>query len=211
MPEEHEKRKYLSADDDLETWSSVLKDATQILDDEVVPYLAIGTIATTSMGYDEACSDIDLLVARDDAERALKALGARGYETTRSEPDWLYKAVKDRVLVDLIFRVGDGNEIEADDEMFRRARRREIKGQSVCVVAPEDFMVMQAISNKVEAQDYWYKGLKAASCEGIDWDYVAHRAKASPTRVLSLLIYARSDGVKVPKAVLDELYASVEG
>lgn len=209
MPEEEEKRKYLSVADDEETWSAVLKECAGILDEESIPYLAIGSIATTSLGYEEECSDIDLLVAPDDAERALKALQHRGYETEVSEPDWLFKAVKDRVLVDLIFKVGDGNEITADAEMFERARESEVGGQKVRVVAPEDFLVMQAISNKKDAPEYWYKGLQAAAADDLDWNYVAKRGSVSPPRVLSLLIYALSEGVDVPRRVLDELYALV--
>ena len=210
MPEQEEKERYLSATDDEQTWTGVLKDATHILDEEGIPYLAIGSIATSVMGYEEECSDIDLLVPPDDADRALKALDQRGYETEKTDSEWLYKAVKDRVLVDLIFSVGNDNEIRPDDEMFRRAQEAKVSGQGVRVVAPEDFLVMQAISNKQDAPEYWYKGLKAAAAKDLDWSYVTYRAGISPPRVVSLLIYARSEGVEVPKEVLDELYASVE-
>jgi hypothetical protein len=209
LPEEEEKRRFLSADDDERTWAAILKEAVHILVDEGIPYLAFGSIATVSMGYEESCSDIDLLVSRDDADRALKAFEKAGYTTEKSDPEWLYKAVKDRVLVDIIFRVGDRNEIRPDDEMFRRAKETYIKGELVKVASPEDFLVMQALSNKQEAPDYWFKGLKAAAHEGIDWGYVVHRARISPLRVLSLLIYARAEGNPVPKEVLDALYASV--
>jgi hypothetical protein len=77
-------------------------------------------------------------------------------------------------------------------------------------VAPEDFLVMQAISNKQEAPDYWFKGLKAASVQDLDWDYVLVRGGVSPPRVLSLLVYALSEGVRIPRSVLDELYGSVQ-
>ena len=210
MPEEEEKERYLSAQDDPEVWSATLKDAAHLLDEDGISYVAIGSIATTAMGYDEICSDVDLLVRTSDADRALKAFERRGYRTERTEPEWLYKAVKDQVLVDLIFRVGDMNQIRADDEMLARAVETEVHGQPVRVVAPEDFLVMQAISNKIEASDYWFKGLKAAACDGLDWDYLLKRAKVAPERVLSLLVYARSDGNDaIPQKVLDELFAVV--
>lgn len=207
MPEEEEKERYLSAQDDPEVWSGVLKDAAHTMDEAGIPYVAIGSIATTAMGYDEVCSDVDLLVRPDDAERALEALARRGYRTEETEPDWLYKAVKDQVLVDLLFRVGERNQMRADDEMIARATERDVHGQRVRVVAPEDFLVMQAISHKDDAPDYWFKGLKAAACDGLDWDYALERARVAPGRVLSLLIYARSEGNDaIPKRVLDALF-----
>lgn len=210
MPEEEEKEKYLSAADDQETWTAVLKDSVKILEDEGIQYMAVGSIAISALGYEEEPSDIDLLIGPGEAERALKVFQERGYDTEVSEPDWLYKAVKDKVLVDLIFAVGDKNEMSADDEMFRRARETEVGGQAVKVVAPEDFLVMQAISNKEEASEYWYKGLKAALADDLDWDYVLMRGGMSPPRVLSLLLYATSEGARIPRRVLDELYASVK-
>jgi predicted nucleotidyltransferase len=209
LPDPEEKRRYLSADDDPEAWSSVLKDATSILDDVGIPYAAIGSIATTAMGYDESCSDIDLLVSAEDADRAADALARQGYETQKAAEDWLHKAVKDQVLVDVIFKVGDRNEIEADQEMFDRASETDINGPSVKVISAEDFLVMQAISNKRDASDYWFKGLQAAACDDLDWAYLLRRARVSPVRVLSLLLYARAEGNDVPKRVLDELYRSV--
>ena len=210
MPEEEEKQKYLSVADDEETWNRVLKDSTGILADEGIDYLAIGSIATTSMGYEEECSDVDLLVSPNDAERALKAFERNGYETEINDPAWLFKAVKDMVLVDLIFRVGDENEITPDAEMFRRGRKKDLGGHEICVVAPEDFLVMQAISVKADAPEYWFKGLKAAACDNLDWDYVLMRGGVSPPRVLSLLLYAASEGVRIPRSILDELYGSVQ-
>jgi predicted nucleotidyltransferase len=210
LPEEEEKERFLSVADDPATWTRILKDSVRILDEEDIAYLAIGSIATTSMGYDESCSDVDLLVSVDDAERALQAFERNGYVTEKRQPQWLYKAVKDRVLVDLIFRVGDKNEITADAEMFRRGRVAQIEGEQVRVVSAEDFLVMQAISNKQEAPEYWYKGLKAAAATDLDWDYVLVRGGVSPPRVLSLLLYAVSEGVRIPRRVLEELFGSVK-
>lgn len=210
MPEEEEKERYLSAQEDPEVWSGVLKDSAQAMDEEGIGYVAIGSIATTAMGYDEACSDVDLLVRTSDADRALEALTRRGYRTEKTEPDWLYKAVKDQVLVDLLFRVGERNQIRADDEMLARATEKDVHGQRVRVVAPEDFLVMQAISHKNDAPDYWFKGLKAAACDGLDWDYVFERAQVAPERVLSLLLYARSEGNDaIPKRLLEDLFGTL--
>lgn len=209
MPDEEEKQRYLSAEDDEETWTAVLKDVTKILDDEGIPHLGIGTLATTAFGYAEDCSDVDLLVARDDADRALKALDEHGFDTEKTESQWLYKAVKDCVLVDVIFAVGNDDEISADDEMFRRGKDGEVKGHQMRVVSPEDFAVMQAISNKEDAPDYWFKGLKALAAGIRDWEYLLERARIAPARVLSLLIYARTEGIEVPKDVLDQLYAEL--
>ena len=40
----------------------------------------------------------------------------------------------------------------------------------------------------------------------IDWDYLVHRARLGPRRVLSLLFYATSKDLAVPESAIRELY-----
>jgi predicted nucleotidyltransferase len=204
MPTEQEKERYVTEADDRDTWRRIADEAMRVLESASIPYAATGSIAITAFGDERSGDDVDLLLKRDDADRALDALTGAGFETERAEPDWLYKAVKERVLVDLIFNVG--RTLEPDDEMLRRARRVEVKGLQLPLVTVEDFIISQAVANKRDAPTYWYHGLTALAHGVEDWDYVIRRAEKEPHRVLSLLIYGESEGLSVPEVAARRLF-----
>lgn len=202
MPEEEEKKQIVSEDDDRARFWGVVSEAVAALEEGGVPYFASGSIALTAFGEPEESSDADLVVKPDDADHALELLAQRGFETEKAK-EWLYKARKQRVLVDLIFKLGDV--MEMDDEMHRRAGRSEQNGVALRVIPPEDFIISQALSAKKEAPDYWFNGVAVASNGDLDWDYLIQRAAVHPLRVLSLLIFARAEGADVPQSVLERL------
>ena len=202
MPDEEEKKEIVSEEDDRARFWRVVGEAVAVFEEQAIPYFAGGSIALSAFGHPEESSDADLVVKPGDADRALEVLGARGFETEKAK-DWLYKARKDRVLVDLIFKLGDV--MEMDDEMHRRAGRFEESGVTLAVIPPEDFIVSQALSAKKEAPDYWFNGVVVAKKGELDWDYLLQRAGFGPLRVLSLLILARAEGAEIPEAVLEQL------
>jgi predicted nucleotidyltransferase len=89
---------------DKETLVRVLGEAVEALDDEGIPYLVIGGVVAALAGRPRFTHDIDVLVKGQDARPALAALEQAGFVTDETEPQWLFKAVKDGVLVDVIFR-----------------------------------------------------------------------------------------------------------
>jgi hypothetical protein len=40
----------------------------------------------------------------------------------------------------------------------------------------------------------------------MDWEYFLHRARKGPRRILSLLLYAESIGIAVPRGVTQQLW-----
>ena len=176
MADEHADIKRESHDD--EAFRAVLFAVVEAVEDEGVPYLAIGGLATAAYGRPRPTKDIDVFVKPEDAERCVKALESAGFTTEKPKEDWLLKAYKEDVLVDVIFRIH--NSIYLDDDMIARARRHELKGATVKVVPPEDFIVMQACTHSEDTPHYWYNALTVIASSEIDWDYVIRRSSHAP-------------------------------
>ena len=171
--------------------------------------LVIGGVASAAYGRPRWSNDLDLFVRHEDAEALLRAFAGRGFETDLTYPDWLYKAFKDGVLVDVIFK--SSGEIYLDDEMVERAREVTFHGRDFVAAAPEDIVVMKAIAHSEPTSRYWYDALGILSRTALDWDYLLLRGRQGPARVLSFLLYARSMDIAVPDAAVDRLYRTVRG
>jgi hypothetical protein len=181
----------------------VLRDATVAVG-SVVPYAVIGGVASAVHGRDRWTYDIDLFVRGVDADAALKAIGRVGFETTKRDPHWLYKGIRDGVLVDIIFRGTNG--LEFDDEMITRSTVHSFHGVPISVIGPEDLLVFKATAHKEHRARDWFDALGVLGRASIDWDYLVARSRHGARRMASLLLYAQSVDLAVPrKAVLDVL------
>ena len=195
--------------DDEETYRAVLEEVIRAVEDEGLPYLAIGGLATAVFGRPRPTKDIDLFVKPEDAERCVKTLEKAGFTTEDPKEDWLLKAYKNDVLVDVIFRIH--NSIYLDEDMLARAQRHELKGTRVRVVPPEDFIVMQACTHSEDTPHYWYNALTVIAKSELDWEYVLRRSSHGPRRVLSLLLYAQSNDLAVSDNVIRRIYEQIHG
>lgn len=186
----------------------VLRDAVKALEDEGISYLVIGGVVAALAGRPRFTHDIDFLVSGQDARPALAALERAGFVTDETEPQWLFKAVKDGVLVDIIFR--SSGDVLLDDEMLERATDRDFEGVTVKAVPLEDFIVIKALAHQENTGRHWYDALALLANQDIDWDYLLRRSvRRGPHRMLSLLFYAKSSDIVVPDRVLHELYAVI--
>jgi predicted nucleotidyltransferase len=190
---------------DLDVVAAVLGETVQALDEADVPYLLIGGLASSLLGRPRCSTDVDLLVRPADAPRALDALAKSGFRTERTNPYWLYKAFRRDVLIDLLFKAKGG--IYVDDEMLRRATLRRYRDVPVRVIPAEDLIVMKAIAHDDESPRHWGDALAmlAAGAGALDWDYLLWRARLGPRRLLSLLSYASSVDLHVPRDALRRL------
>jgi predicted nucleotidyltransferase len=192
-------------DVDKEMLVRVLGDAVKALEDEGIPYLVIGGVVAALSGRPRFTHDLDFLVHGQDARPALAALERAGFVTDETEPQWLFKAVKDGVLVDVIFR--SSGDVMLDDEMLERATDRDFEGVKVRAIPLEDFIVIKALAHKENTGRHWYDALALLANQDIDWDYLVRRsARRGPHRMLSLLFYAKSSDIVVPDRVIQELY-----
>src|SRR5919109_4984431 len=110
--------------------------AASALDEAGLAYALIGGLAASVYGRPRATDDVDLLVKPTEAKRALDVLGEAGFETEETNPSWIYKATRDGLTADLMFGIYGG--IYLDDEMLAHATLRDVHGEQVRVLAPED-------------------------------------------------------------------------
>lgn len=197
---------------DIDTLHAVFAESIELLDEHEVPYVVIGGLASAALGRPRASADIDILVMPQDARRALAAFADLEFATDEINPYWLFKAVKQGVLVDLLFKMkGD---IYLDAEMLARATMQQVLGTAARVIPAEDLIVVKALAHDEESTRHWFDALGLVAAGSLDWDYLVRRAAKGPRRVLSLLAYATSLDLVVPSRVIrvvhDFAFADVE-
>jgi predicted nucleotidyltransferase len=186
----------------------VLADAVAALDGKV-PFGVIGGVASAAYGRPRCTNDIDVFCRSDDAVAVLEVLEAHGFDVEQTNPSWIYKAFRDDVMIDVIFKAKA--DIYFDEAMQDRVASRPVWGVDVPLVAPEDIVVTKAIATDESSPAHWWDALSVIAHNDLDWDYLLERARHGPNRVASLLHFAVSTDVSVPTRVvrqLDELIAA---
>jgi len=156
-----------------------MKSAAGILQQAEIPFVLGGGLSAWARGGPKSEHDVDLLLRPEDAERALAAFEAAGWETARPPEGWLYKTWHENgALVDLIFNPAGGR---ITDEMIERAPIAEVMALRVSVSTLEDVMTAKLLAITEQEPDYgaaleWARALR----EQIDWDTVRRRTEASP-------------------------------
>jgi hypothetical protein len=188
-----------------EVFLRVLRETAEALAAARVPHVFMGGLASAALGRPRWTHDIDVFVRPQDNHLALDVLASAGFATQETDPEWLYKALKDDVLVDIIFR--SSGSVILDKEMVSRARRTTVAGAQVPVIPAEDLIVIKALVFKERAPRHWYDALALLQRTDLDWGYLIKRALAYDfRRVLSLLIYARSEDRAVPAEAIQRLF-----
>ena len=196
--------------DDVEAFLGVLDEALDAVDSAGIPYLLIGGIGSAVFGRDRGTRDIDLFVRPETAHKVLEVLEERGFETKIEYEHWLYKAFKDGVLVDVIFR--SSRDILLGEEMLERSRTVPFRGRMVPVAPPEDLVVMKASAMSEDTSRYWYDAAAIIAATELDWDYLVARARQhGARRLLSLLLFATSIDIVVPSGPIETLYEAIGG
>lgn len=181
--------------------------AIEAIESKGIHYALIGGIAVKELGRPRVTHDIDIFVKPDDADYILEILKENGFETERRDPFWLYKAWRDDVLVDIIFRsCGD---LYFEEEVREHVRRIPYYGKYVNAISPEDFIVIKSAAHQEDNPHHWHDALAVLTQGNLDWDYLLKRARHCPRRVLALLIYAQSNDIAIPNDLIQKLYKSV--
>ncbi|MGQ9677412.1 MAG: nucleotidyl transferase AbiEii/AbiGii toxin family protein [Chloroflexota bacterium] len=184
-----------------------LEEAISVLQNAGIPYVIGGGLAARAYGRRRLTKDIDIFVKREDAERSLDALAEAGFRTERTDPDWLLKAFKRGILVDIIFR-SSGN-VFIDDRTLGRAGEISIGGHRVKVLPPEDLLVMKTMAMRPDVPRHWRDAIAVLRGARLDWDYLLERARVGPDRILGVLLLAKSEGVAVPEWVIRRLISEL--
>jgi predicted nucleotidyltransferase len=187
---------------------TVLDETVRVLRNAEISFLVMGGLATSVLGRPRRVTDIDVFVRDPDVEPALSALAAAGFDTIVVSPNWLAKAFKHDVLVDVISR--STHDITLTDEILEHAVEVDVEGRRLLSVSPEDLIVMKAIATDEDTPRYWHDALSLLGRPDLDWSYLVHRArKHGARRILSLLFFARSIDLLVPDEIVSELLEAV--
>ena len=192
---------------DLFTLEKIMFEAIDILENSGIPYALIGGVAAKSLGRPRITHDIDLFVRPDDAVRTLEVLEAKGFTTQKRDPFWLFKAWKENILVDVIFK--SSGDIYFDDEVSSHVRRVAYLGHHINAISPEDFLVIKAAAHQEHNPHHWHDALAVLKQGNLDWEYLLRRAKHAPRRILALLMYGQSNDIAVPNEIIRKLYRSI--
>ncbi len=185
----------------------VLSEAIAITEENNVPYLVAGSLASETWGRPGTLGDVDLLIDPRPAKDLLEAFRRAGYETDETFPTWLFKATKSGVTIDLIFEMS--GPLYLEPQMLERGSRVEVRGTKARAMGPEDFVVSQAMGLKEDTIVYWCNALAVMTRHELDWDYLVEMSQRCPRMVLALLLLGRAEGIAVPGSAIRRIFAAV--
>jgi Uncharacterised nucleotidyltransferase len=157
---------------------ATLKKAAAALRGADVPFLLGGSLASWARGGPESRHDLDLMIKREDVERALAALTEAGMRAEEPPEEWLVKAWDGDVLVDLVF---SPKGLPIDDAVIARGDEMSVLSMQMRVMAIEDVLITKLMS--ITEHSLRYEGLLAiarALREQIDWAQVRSATSSSP-------------------------------
>jgi hypothetical protein len=155
-----------------------LKRAVAAFEEADIPFLLGGSLAAWAHGGPETRNDLDFMIKRDDADRALEALAAAGMKPERPPEQWLVKAWDGDVLVDLIF---SPQGMDITDEVIQRGDLMTVFAIDLRVMSLEDVMTTKLLALGEHSVDYESCLQIARSLrEQIAWEDVRARTAESP-------------------------------
>jgi hypothetical protein len=176
----------------LERLTETLKCAAAALEAERIPYLLGGGMGCWVRGGPPSSNDIDLMVKREDSERALEALARAGMRVERPPEQWLLKAWDGDVLVDLIFEPAG---MRVTDQLIERGEDLNASGMTVHVMALDDILLTKLLALDEHNADYSALLLiTRALREQIDWQRLRQRTASSPFAVAFFVI---AEGISI--------------
>ena len=157
---------------------ATLKKTAAALRGADVPFLLGGSLASWARGGPQTRHDLDLMIKREDVERAVAALAEHGMRADDPPEEWLVKAWDGDVLVDLIF---SPKGLPIDDEVIARGDVMSVLSMEMRVMAIEDVLITKLMA--LTEHNLRYETLlqiSRALRERIDWDHVRSATAASP-------------------------------
>ncbi len=165
------------SDNSLEEIVAALKAVVSTLRRAEIPFLLAGSSAAWARGAPPPHNDLDLMLAPEDAERAVQALGDAGMRTERPPEEWLYKAWCGDILVDLIFGPSG---LEMNEAVFARGQTIPVMAISTPVMAIEDVLATKLSALDEHSLNYTpLLGIARALREQIDWPALRARTGES--------------------------------
>lgn len=166
-----------------------LRAAVPVLHAEEIPFLLGGSMAVWAYGGPEPVNDLDLMFRPQDVQRAQDALAQAGFRAEDPPEEWLLKAWRADVLVDLIFAPRG---VPITDEVIERGQERSLSAIRLRVMALEDVLVSKLLALDEHQLDMAYLlQLVRAVREQVDWDEIRRRTGDSPYAAAFLTLVDR--------------------
>jgi hypothetical protein len=161
-----------------------------------IPFLLAGSLAVWAQGGPEKRKDLDFVVKREDAERAVGVLETIGMRPERPPEDWLLKAWDGDICVDVIFEPLD---LPIDDAVLARGRDLNVLAMTVPVMALEDVLYSKLLALNEHYTDYASLiGLARAVREQVDWDEVRTRTEDKSPFARAFFVMLEGLGILEP-------------
>ena len=175
-----------------EDLTNSLKRAVAALEERDVPYLLGGGLGCWARGGPPSSNDIDLMVKREDAERAQEALAEVGMRPESPPEQWLLKAWDGDILVDLIF---EPSGMRIDDEVLARGEELSVMAMQTHVMNLDDILITKLMALDEHTADYRDLILITRSLrEQIDWARIREETASSP---FAAAFFALADGLGI--------------
>lgn len=181
-----------------------LKRAVAALEGQDVPYILGGGLGCWARGGPPSSNDIDLMIKREDAERAQEALAEAGMRPETPPEQWLRKAWDDDILIDLIY---EPSGMKIDDEVIARGDELSVMAMHIRVMDLNDILITKLMALDEHSVDYGDLILITRSLrEQIDWARLREETSSSP---FAVAFFALADGLGISRAA-DQAPAPVE-
>lgn len=157
---------------------TALRAAVPALRAAEIPFMLGGSMAVWAYGGPEPTNDLDLMLRKQDAERALQVLAQMGMRTAHPPEEWLVKAWNGDVLIDLIYAPRG---LPITDQVLARSVVRNLSALRVQVMALEDVLTTKLLALDEHQLDLsWLLQISRAVREQVDWETLRARTDGSP-------------------------------
>jgi Uncharacterised nucleotidyltransferase len=159
---------------------NAMKHAAAALRDHDIEFALAGGLAVYARGGPETDHDVDFVLRKGDAERALEMLSQAGFRCEKPPEGWLYKVYDENdAMIDLIF--APNNRPQAIEDILARADELEVYAITMKVMSVTDVLATKLLALKEHEVDYEPALEIARACrEQIDWGVLRERTGGHP-------------------------------
>ena len=135
--------------------------------------------------------DLDLFVHPREKDKVIDALTKAGfqdyYPTLAYDRGWIYRGIRDGVLVDVIWQTPN-RRTEVDHQWFARARSITLRNEQLRVIPAEELLAIKVYVLQRDRCD-WPDliNLLYASCGTLDWEHILSRMNGETPLINALL------------------------
>ncbi len=153
--------------------------------------------------------DLDFFVLPSDKDKIVDALTKRGfddyYPTLAYDRGWIFRAIRDGVIVDTIWQTPNRRS-EVDAEWFKRSRCAVVRGQKLEFIPAEELIAIKLYVLQRDRCD-WPDliNLLYATCDELDWSHLRSRLGTEEPLLAGLLQVfnwvAPAQALKIPQEI----------